>query len=586
MIALWKQPALAILSEGGNRNGKLFSNVENERKAKEACEVRTPAKRSQRESKVVYGSLLGQFKALADLVSSSDTAQRLGNVINNLGVSLTSEVLNILSDSQSKSPPELQSALTRAVTNAGRKSKTLESVPTAEEYTDSEKDEFDDAKVICPPLRKSYASKQVANIFHFKSRKKREKRRQKMQKAHPKSRRASLEQIEIPKKPKSTWYACPFCSDIGLQNNSSNVERHVIAKHNVTKEQASYLVPEFISAAAIIEEKKKAGENQENVEAFKPILISDDSDYSDSCLLSSKACEKDVEKSDLIHGSRSVPTSRNRSYLSLNLSKPVPLSKVEVGTLLEVRDCVQSKWKKCSVTSVLFDNESLSVRFDDEVEDAYVSCAHDNWRVIKTGVSHPLITVEEVPKYRELYDEFMSVSQKAPRRDEFLGQGAAKISAIDYSYLQGNSWLSDEVIRAFAASLCKISRHRSDKRIFFVNSQAIRKLIIGKDGADRSNDLRRWTSGIHFHEVDYILWPIHDAGHWSLCVGFCSFRKFCIVDPKFPYSKSEIGIHAPMVQRGLNITTDSSTSSELSSKRLKSARADKCVPNRASSHAV
>lgn len=203
----------------------------------------------------------------------------------------------------------------------------------------------------------------------------------------------------------------------------------------------------------------------------------------------------------------------------------------------------------------------LSILYDDGVEEDLPNIMEHRWRLVRFLPAHPPVSWEinvSLSHYHNACMEEVTIAEKSgKRKDVLVGTGDYNISAEDFASLREGKWLTDVVIDTFAKVLIRISVNPDDKRFLVISSQAI---VCARSHNSRMREsLCKWISGLELHEVDMILWPIHDvkSSHWSLCVAFTDNREALLLDPFRPRNcRPARGNLADAILTGLSCLSD------------------------------
>lgn len=111
-----------------------------------------------------------------------------------------------------------------------------------------------------------------------------------------------------------------------------------------------------------------------------------------------------------------------------------------------------------------------------------------------------------------------------------VGDGEREMHAADFASLAFGCWLSDAAIITFSKALLHELGTTAQRRCFIIDTQAIVKCR-SEEGLQ---DLQEWYIGMEWYEFDYLIWPIHDGGHWMLSLAQLSTFEYTLIDPFFP----------------------------------------------------
>ncbi len=114
-----------------------------------------------------------------------------------------------------------------------------------------------------PPKRRDARKTNMTTRRSYKTRAIRKKRAHRSKRAPHAARRSSSAHLSIPKKTKSSGYACTMRSNIGIQNNPANVKQHMRA-HHVSDDDILPSAEEMMIAAKNISKNAVYGRSREH----------------------------------------------------------------------------------------------------------------------------------------------------------------------------------------------------------------------------------------------------------------------------------------------------------------------------------
>ena len=200
---------------------------------------------------------------------------------------------------------------------------------------------------------------------------------------------------------------------------------------------------------------------------------------------------------------------------------------------------------------------SVIVLYDDGMTERIEDVADHKWRKLVVQKLTPVFYMDVSERERRDVLSTLKVgnicgksSSLSPDR---VGDDYINISLQDFSTLQKDTWVSDEVIHALVTKLPQTADHKENRRVAYVSSQLI--IFARSEDNNPHTVLREWLRGVELHEVDAIIWPLHVAKaiRWCLCIAYPSSKDFISLDPYHPRHGRISGSICRTVPRGLTV---------------------------------
>lgn len=179
------------------------------------------------------------------------------------------------------------------------------------------------------------------------------------------------------------------------------------------------------------------------------------------------------------------------------------------------------------------EKDCVTIKYLDRTEEIITDLAKRRWRLLSEEDPFPLPSWKTIQSTGSYYRRAMRKARafNASGKDKIVVFGPEEVSALDFISLENDAWITDQVIKAFAYRILRMSRSKSNHRFAALCvSSSLEEVSATKCSREILLPL---MNGFELHDIDVILWPIHQhkRKHWVLCVAFTRNLEYLILDP-------------------------------------------------------
>ena len=389
-------------------------------------------------------------------------------------------------------------------------------------------------KIVDPRKRADTRSANGANVIKHKTRPSRKQRTESSRSVPPIMRNSNNQPIQIPKKMKLGGYACPYCTDVKVQNNRINVLQHIHAKH---KDRRDPTIQEMREAACNI--NKQEPDDEEMVEK-----IDAESDH-------------DSNRADSIHVTKLVPkrsvklsavSKKWHSRCTRNVLDNSSVDQLSASSEILLFNPDNAEWSMYSIVAVSGKDRIVICSKSNPNEHLHIDLRSSSflWRVQRELEARPKPTWHPSEANDNQYRNVIDICAKNPNHRVKTYDGGHVLGS-DFMRLESNDWLDDTVVESFLKTMAMKSTHFQDRRTVILGSQMWKYV--------QDNELHkmdRVLRGFPPYHADLILSPYNISDvHWILCVIDIHDRVITIIDPVKP-TDTESHAHQDTIKRGIN----------------------------------
>ncbi|KAI0565477.1 Ubiquitin-like protease [Gracilaria domingensis] len=313
-------------------------------------------------------------------------------------------------------------------------------------------------------------------------------------------------------------YACPLCDDIGVQKESKVVFDHFREAHW-----------SYESCLPTIMELKQARKHRDERHGVR-FSVKDCPSTTAQQLNLSKACMKARNNIPL----RCKVSQRRHMMATPNTFEDGITDRLQVGARVELFWALDLEWYPGEIMYIDNSNGELEfgVLYEDGDKEHVTNILKKRWRVIDNNERSSMPSLDIPQDLLEAYNGAMDVvnaeEKRTNPRDIFVVRGERNISRLDFRSLKDGLWLTDKIIEDFVLHMMRTTVHTEGKRFLYVSTFAV-PLVDRPYGIGGGE---KWLNGFQFHDIDYILWPVHvNESHWVLCIVEIQTQTYRILDP-------------------------------------------------------